>query len=61
MRFIESSHCQTAPLYRPEKLAQFGEMAQFGSGLAQFEIIFEIAAHVLIYGPYHMVHDIMFE
>ena len=36
-----SSHCQIAPLYRPEK------PAQFCSELAQFERILEIAAYVL--------------
>ena len=25
-----SSHCQIAPLYRPEKLGQFGDSVQFG-------------------------------
>ena len=43
-----SSHCQTAPLYRPEK------PAQFGGGPAHFERIFEIAAYAQ-----NMAQDIM--
>ena len=45
---IATIQAQTAPLYRSEKLAQFG------SRPSQFERILEIAARVL-----DIVHDIM--
>ena len=50
-----SIHCQTAPLYKPEKPAEFERTAQFGSGPAQFERILEIAPHTL-----DMLQDILF-
>ena len=43
---LYSSLCQIAPLYWSEKLAKFGDLTQFGRRLAQFERIFDIAAHV---------------
>ena len=48
-------HCQTAPLYRPKKPAQFGKMAQFGRWTAYLRIILEIATHTL-----NMAQDILF-
>ena len=49
-----NGHCQTAPLYRPEKPAQFGA-AHIGGGLAHLERISEFAAHAL-----NMAQNIMF-